>query len=230
MLASEHPAYGNSRPEATLLPEGQPAPPIAIKNNVYGHGLGTRYDRGLVQERANSEKVLELTAEQAAFLDKLNSCSREHHVESTAVCELLSAASLFVGTLKLGGQGPSAQARGYLRSYALGFLHVSMRPESVAAALHNDAQPFYCRLDLSVEAILTDNRREFCGAERHGYEFFLDISVIQHRRTKVLRRKTLRRAFQRHCHRRIVPHQDARNPLRKRRGAPGRPRHLAASP
>ena len=44
--------------------------------------MGTRNDRWL---------ALELTAEQAAFLKKLNPCFRERHVESTAPGELLSA-------------------------------------------------------------------------------------------------------------------------------------------
>lgn len=43
--------------------------------------------------------VLEL-AKQAAFLEKLNPCFRERHVESPAPGELLSADTFFVGRLK----------------------------------------------------------------------------------------------------------------------------------
>ena len=38
--------------------------------------------------------------------------------------------------------------------------------------------------------MLTDNGREFCGAERHPYELFLGLNGIEHRRTKVKSSKT----------------------------------------
>ncbi len=50
--------------------------------------------------------------------------------------------------------------------------------------------PFYRTLDLPVSAILTDNGREFCGAERHPYELYLDLNGIEHRRTRVRTPKT----------------------------------------
>ena len=143
--------------------------------------------------------------------------------------ELLSAASLVVGTLERRGRGPCVRGRGYLGSSAVGFLQVCRRPETAVTAPHNDVRPFYRRLDLSVRAMLTDNWREFCGTERHGYELYLDHSGIEHRRTKVRSTKTPRRAFQRHHPRRTLPYQDAGAPLQKCRGAPGRPRHLAES-
>jgi transposase InsO family protein len=51
--------------------------------------------------------------------------------------------------------------------------------------LHNDALPFYAKLDLPVGAVLTDNGREFCGTERHPYELYLALNDIEHRRTRV---------------------------------------------
>jgi transposase InsO family protein len=44
---------------------------------------------------------------------------------------------------------------------------------------------FYQRHDLSVQAILTDNGREFCGTERHPYELYLALNGIAHRKTRV---------------------------------------------
>jgi hypothetical protein len=45
----------------------------------------------LALERQNAERAIELTAEQVAFLEKLNPCFRERHVESGKPGELLSA-------------------------------------------------------------------------------------------------------------------------------------------
>ena len=176
VLTLEHPTCGCNRPEAPLSPEGRRVSSIAIQKIVHDHGLRTRYDRGLVLEKASTDKAPELAAEQMAFLETLNPCFREDHVESTASDGLPSADSFFVGTLEGVGN-------------------------------------VYRRLDLPVSRSLTDYRRELCGTERHGYELYLDHSGIKHRRTRVRSPKTLRRAFQRHHPRRILPYKDAGAPL-----------------
>ena len=70
-----------------------------------------------------------------------------------------------------------------------GFLHVSEQPEAAVEVLHNEALPFCVGLDLPVKAVLTDNGREFCGTETHPYELYLDLNGIDHRKTKVKRRR-----------------------------------------
>ncbi len=70
-------------------------------------------------------------------------------------------------------------------SYAFGFLHTSKRPECAAAILHNDVLPFYSEREIPVDAVLTDNGREFCGTESHPYEIYLALNDIEHRRTKI---------------------------------------------
>ena len=138
--------------------------------------MGSRYDRWLALESANSDQALELTGEQVAFLERLNPCFRERHVESAAPGELLSADTFYVGTLKGVGKVYLHAVVDTYGSYAFGFLHVSKQPEAAVAVLHNEVLPFYRRLKLSVKAILTDpanpslNGREFCGSERHPYE------------------------------------------------------------
>lgn len=70
-------------------------------------------------------------------------------------------------------------------SYAFGFLHTSKQPEAAVAVLHNDVLPFYQDLGLHVQAMLTDNGREFCGKDSHPYEIYLALNEIEHRHTKV---------------------------------------------
>ena len=77
-----------------------------------------------------------------------------------------------------------------LSRYAFGFLHTTKRPEAAVAVLHNDALPFYQERGLPVEAIITDNGREFCGKDTHPYELYLDLNDIEHRRTRVRRPQT----------------------------------------
>ena len=189
-LALEHPAYGCNRLEAMLALEGTRLSSITIQKILNENGLGTRVDRWLALEKANANKVIEITPEQAAFLEKLNPCFRERHVESGAPGELLSADTFFVGNLKGIGKVYLHAVVDTYGSYAFGFLHVSKQPEAAVAVLHNDVLPFYRNLDLPVLAILTDNGREFCGTERHPYELYLDLNGIEHRRTRVKTPKT----------------------------------------
>jgi transposase InsO family protein len=129
--------------------------------------------------------VIELSAEQAAFLEKLHPCFRERHVESERPGQLLSADTFMVGSLKGIGRVYLHAVVDTFGSYASGFLHVSTQPEAAVAVLHNEALPFYRQLDLPVGAVLTDNGREFCGTERHPDELYLALNHIEHRKTKV---------------------------------------------
>jgi transposase-like protein len=99
-LALAHPAYGCNRIEAMLALEGKRVSAITVQKILNDKGLGTRGDRWLALERQNADHVIELTAEQAAFLEKLNPCFKERHVESSRPGELLSADTFMVGTLK----------------------------------------------------------------------------------------------------------------------------------
>ena len=184
-LALEHPAYGCNRHEALLALEGIRVSAITIQKILNDNGLGTKIDRWLALEQQNAEQAIEISPEQAAFLEKLNPCFRERHVESSAPGELLSADTFFVGSLKGVGKVYLHAVVDTFGSYAFGFLHVSKQPEAAVAVLHNDVLPFYRTLDLPVKAVLTDNGREFCGTEKHPYELYLDLNGIEHRRTKV---------------------------------------------
>ena len=158
---------------------------ITVQKILNDKGLGTRHERWLALERQNAEAAIELSPEQAAFLEKLNPCFRERHVESERPGQLLSADTFMVGSLKGIGRVYLHAVVDTHGSYAFGFLHVSKQPEAAVAVLHNDVLPFYRKLDLPVTAVLTDNGREFCGTERHPYELYLALNDIEHRKTKV---------------------------------------------
>ena len=216
-LALTHPAYGCNRIEALLALEGRRVSAITVQKILNDKGLGTRHERWLALERQNAEQAIELSPEQAAFLEKLNPCFRERHVESERPGELLSADTFMVGTLKGIGRVYLHAVVDTHGSYAFGFLHVSKQPEAAVAVLHNDVLPFYDKLDLPVEAVLTDNGREFCGTERHPYELYLALNDIEHRKTKVRTPadQRLRRALQRHRAGGVLPPGHAPEAVRR---------------
>ena len=61
---------------------------------------------------------------------------------------------------------------------------------SIAAHKAIDVASQLTKLGHAVNAVLTDNGREFCGTETHPYELYLDLNGIEHRRTKVRTPKT----------------------------------------
>jgi hypothetical protein len=69
-------------------------------------------------------------------------------------------------------------------------LHTNKIPEAAVAVVHNDVLPQYQSWKIDVEAILTDNGREFCGREGHPYELYLELNDIEHRKTKIRSPKT----------------------------------------
>ena len=184
-LAVQHPAYGCNKIEALLALEGRRVSAITIQKILNDQGLGSRHQRWLALERQMADQVIDLSPEQVAFLEKLNPCFRERHVESERPGQLLSADTFMVGTLKGIGRVYLHAVIDTYGSYAFGFLHVSKQPEAAVAVLHNDVLPFYDNLGLTIDAVLTDNGREFCGTERHPYELYLALNDIEHRKTKV---------------------------------------------
>ena len=128
-LALKHPAYGCNRLEALLALEGRRLSAITIQKILNDKGLGTRHERWLALEQRNAEQAIVLSPEQAAFLEKLNPCFKERHVESERPGELLSADTFMVGTLK-GIEGLSARRGRHLRLLPRCFLHVSKQPEA----------------------------------------------------------------------------------------------------
>jgi transposase InsO family protein len=152
--------------------------------------MGSRYDRWLKLEEKHSQKAIELTGEQVAFIEKQNPAFRERHVESSAPGELLCQDTFFVGHLKGVGKVYLHSVVDAYCSYAFGFLHTSKQSEAAAALLHNDVLPYYKSKGLAVKALLTDNGREFCGKDDHPYELYLELNDIEHRHTQVRRPQT----------------------------------------
>ena len=120
----------------------------------------------------------------------MNPAFKERHVESSRPGELLSQDVKVVGTLSGVGRIYAHCVVDTYSSYAFAFLHTNKIPEAAVAVIHNDVLPQYHDWGLPVEAILTDNGREFCGREGHPYELYLALNEVEHRTTQVRRPQT----------------------------------------
>lgn len=189
-VSLEHPAWGCNRLSDQLKLEGINLSAITIQKILNRNEMGSRYDRWLKLEEKHSQKAIQLSGEQVAFIEKHNPAFRERHVESNAPGELLCQDTFYVGYLKGVGKVYLHTVVDAYCSFAFGFLHTSKQAEAAAALLHNDVLPFYRQHGLSVKAVLTDNGREFCGKDDHPYELYLELNDIEHRHTQVRRPQT----------------------------------------
>lgn len=185
-LAMDYPTWGCVRLADHLKLQGYSISSPTIQKILTRHELGSKYERLLkLEERAASEPI-ELTPEQVAAIEKANPCFKERHVETSRPGELLAQDTFHIGTFKGVGKVYLQAVVDCYGSYAFGFVHATKRPECAVAVLYNDVLPFYEAHGIDVQAILTDNGREFCGREdQHPYELYLALNDIEHRRTKV---------------------------------------------
>lgn len=67
-------------------------------------------------------------------------------------------------------------------------LYPNKLPVTAVQLLNNDVLATFEQHGAVVEAVLSDNGREFCGREdQHPYELFLQLEGIAHKRTRVSR-------------------------------------------
>lgn len=189
-LALTHPSRGCNYLEHLLGLEGIDVSAVTIQKILNEHELGSKFDRWLALERQHAETGLELTTEQVAYLEKQNPAFRERHVESSKPGELVCQDTYLVGHLKGVGKVYLHTAVDAFNSFAFGFLHTSKQPEAAVSLVHNDVLPFYAEHGLTLEHVLTDNGREFCGTDLHPYELYLALNGVEHRTTRVRRPQT----------------------------------------
>jgi len=189
-LSLEHPTWGCNKLCDSLALEGIKISYPTIQNILNKHEMGTRYERLLKLEEHSLSHQIELSPQQVAWIEKANPCFRERHIESSRPGEVLSQDTFYVGVLKGVGRVYLHAVVDTYGSYAFGFLHTTKQPEAALAVVHNDVLPFYQDKGLRVEAILTDNGREFCGKDDHPYELYLELNDIEHRKTQVRRPQT----------------------------------------
>ena len=184
----EHPHWGCCKLSDWLKLQGISVSSPTIQNILIKNQMGSRYERLLRLEEKALKEGLELTPQQVALIEKYNPCFKERHVESKKPGELLCQDTFYVGRIKGVGKIYLQAVVDTYNSFAFGFLHIGKLPECAVAIMHNDVLPFYQEKGLKVEAVLTDNGREFCGREdRHPYELYLALNEIEHRRTRVRR-------------------------------------------
>jgi len=189
-LAMLHPTRGCHFLSDQLALEGIVVSGPTVQSILQKQGLGSRYERLLRLEEKATQQQIQLSAQQIALIEQNNPCFRERHVESERPGQLLCQDTFYVGSLKGVGKVYLQAVVDTFGSFAFGYLHTTKQPEHAALVLHNEVLPFYAQHGLTVEALLTDNGKEFCGTDAHPYEVYLALNEIEHRKTRVRRPRT----------------------------------------
>jgi hypothetical protein len=100
------------------------------------------------------------------------------HVETSARGELLNQDTFYSGQLKGVGKIYDQVVIDAFCSLAFAKVYTSKMPIIAADLIYDRVLPFYDTLGVTIQAILTDNGREFCGKpEGHPYELLLALHV-----------------------------------------------------
>jgi transposase InsO family protein len=132
--------------------------------------------------------MLGLSDEQIRLWSASAPAFRERHIEAPHTGALVAVDTFFIGVLKGVGKVYLQTAIDCHSRYAWARLYPNKLPVTAVQLLDADVLPAFQAHDATIDAILSDNGREFCGREdRHPYELFLQLEGITHRTTKARR-------------------------------------------
>jgi transposase InsO family protein len=180
------PTHGAQRVANELRLEGLTVSSSGVRGVWLRHDLETRSKRLLRLERTASDTTFLLSEEQVRLLERYSVDFRCRHVEASRPGELLNQDTFFWGVLKGVGKVYVQVVVDVFCSLAFAKVYISKMPITACDLLYDRVLPFYAALGVQVEAVLTDNGREFCGRpETHPYELLLAMEEIEHRTTRV---------------------------------------------
>jgi transposase InsO family protein len=184
--ALQFPTHGPVRVANDLRLSGVTISSGGVRGVWARHNLETRVKRLLRLEEAAQGNVVVLTEAQIKLLEKHSANFRCRHVVSTKPGELLNQDTFYWGTLKGVGKVYVQVVIDTFCSLAFAKVYNSKMPVTACDLLYDRVLPFYEAIGVTVEAILTDNGREFCGIkEKHPYELLVAMEGIEHRTTKI---------------------------------------------
>jgi transposase InsO family protein len=190
-FALDNPACGKEKISDMLKAEGIYINPTTVRTILLKENLETKYKRLLYLEEIRYGQGMELNGEQIRLIEKLNPCFRERKVESPYPGYLLCQDTFEVGRLKGIGRVYLQAVIDTYGSCAFGKLYASRTALTSADILYDRVFPFYEKHGITIEHVLTDNGKEYCGTYmRHPYEILLELYDIKHRRTRVATPRT----------------------------------------
>jgi transposase InsO family protein len=187
-MANEFPAYGQMRTSNELRKAGILVSGGGVRSIWLRHGLET-FKKRLValEDRAAKEGIVYTEAQLCALeASKRSRESDPEEIQTEHPGYLVSQDTFYVGYLKGVGRIYQQTAIDTFSSLAFSKLYTAKVPVTAADLLNDRVLPFFEKEDVPVLRVLTDRGTEYCGApDRHPNQLFLQLSDIEHTKTKV---------------------------------------------
>ena len=181
-----HPTHGPNRVAHEMALRGIQVSAGGVRGVWSRHDLLTKQERLLRLERDTAEQTIELTDEQRRLLERFSPEFREPHIEAPHTGALVAVDTFFVGHLKGVGKVYLQSAIDCHSRYAWARLFPNKMPVTAVQTLNNEVLPTFEEHGALIDAVLSDNGREFCGRpDQHAYELFLQLEGIEHKTTRV---------------------------------------------
>lgn len=186
--ALANPCHGPMRVAQELVLQGVQVSSGGVRGVWQRHGLLTKHERLLRLEKATAERKLTLSEDQVRLLERFSPEFRERHIEAPHTGALVAVDTFFVGVLKGVGKVYLQTAIDCHSRHAWARLYPNKLPITAVQLMNNDVLPTFEANAARIDAVLSDNGREFCGRDdQHPYELFLQLEEIEHKRTRVKR-------------------------------------------
>jgi len=192
-MTQEYPTTGYVKLADQLKLIGVPAAASQVRGVWLRHGLLKKYDRLLWLEREAAATGGPLTERVRRLLARYerHTADPAQHVEAPYPGYLGCQDTYFVGTIKGVGRVYAQTFVDANTSWGAAKLYLSKLPMTAVDLLHDRVLPVYEAAGISLERLLTDNGREFCGRPlHHPFELYLAVQQIEHRNTKIHTPKT----------------------------------------
>jgi transposase InsO family protein len=187
-MTAEYPTYSYVRVSQQLRLIGVPASAAQVRGAWAREGLLKRFDRLLWLERRVAERGGPLTESVLKLLRQhaTQTADPQQQIEAPSPGFLGCQDTYYVGTLK--GIGRIYAQTFIDANAAVGFakLYLSKMPMTAVDLLHDRVLPFYEQRGVTLERVLTDNGREYCGRPlQHPYELYCTVQQLEHRTTRI---------------------------------------------
>ncbi len=179
-ISQNHPRWGCYRISDHLKTKGISVSGPTIQKILTKNSLGTRYQRALHLKKKWFTEKIKLSNEQTLFIEKINPCFCEKHIESTIPGGLLAHYFFSLGTYNDIGNIYMQVVVDTYCSYTFAHIHLGKTPEDPTFIINNYVLPQYKVWKLPVKTILTSDCPEFYGDHDHPYKCLLLQLNIEH--------------------------------------------------